>query len=57
MFPAARAATPRQDFEQINHELAGFSAELADRPQIVLGNKCDIATAEQVEEFKHYIEG
>ena len=40
---------PKEDFEQINHELAGFSAELADRPQIVLGNKCDIATPEQVE--------
>lgn len=47
---------PKADFEQINHELAGFSAELADRPQIVLGNKCDIATPEQVEEFKQYIE-
>ena len=47
---------PKADFEQINHELAGFSAELADRPQIVLGNKCDIATPEQAEEFKSYIE-
>ena len=47
---------PRQDFEQINRELAGFSAELAQRPQIVLGNKCDIATPEQVEHFKQYIE-
>ena len=47
---------PKADFEQINHELAGFSAELAGRPQIVLGNKCDIAAPEQVEEFKQYIE-
>ena len=47
---------PKADFEQINHELAGFSAELADRPQIVLGNKCDIASSEQVEEFKQYVE-
>ena len=47
---------PKADFEQINHELAGFSAELADRPQIVLGNKCDIATPEQVEAFKQYVE-
>ena len=47
---------PKQDFEQINHELAGFSADLAQRPQIVLGNKCDIAAPEQVEEFKQYIE-
>lgn len=48
---------PVQDFEQINHELAGFSEELSQRPQIVLGNKCDIATPEQVEEFRAYIEG
>ena len=47
---------PKQDFEQINHELAGFSAELANRPQIVLGNKCDIADPEQVEEFKQFVE-
>ena len=47
---------PKQDFEQINHELAGFSAELADRPQIVLGNKCDIADPKQVEEFKQFVE-
>ena len=47
---------PKADFEQINHELAGFSAELAARPQIVLGNKCDIASPGQVEEFKQYIE-
>ena len=47
---------PRQDFEQINHELEGFSAELAGRPQIVLGNKCDIATPEQIEDFRSFIE-
>ena len=47
---------PKQDFEQINHELVGFSAELAQRPQIVLGNKCDIATEEQIAEFKAYVE-
>ena len=47
---------PKEDFEQINHELEGFSTELATRPQIVLGNKCDIATPEQVEEFKQFVE-
>ena len=47
---------PKQDFEQINHELVGFSAELAERPQIVLGNKCDIATEEQIANFKAYVE-
>ena len=48
---------PKADFAQINKELAGFSAELAERPQIVLGNKCDIAALEQIEEFKTFIEG
>ena len=48
---------PKEDFEQINKELAGFSAELAQRPQIVLGNKCDVATPEQIEEFRQYVEG
>ncbi len=46
---------PIEDFEKINAELAGFSAELAARPQIVLGNKCDVATPEQVERFESYI--
>ena len=35
---------PKADFEQINHELANFSPELAQRPQIVLCNKCHVAT-------------
>ena len=47
---------PIEDFEKINTELANFSPELAARPQIVLGNKCDVATPEQVESFKRYIE-
>ncbi len=47
---------PKQDFDQINSELAGFSAELSQRPQIVLGNKCDIATPEQIEAFRSYVE-
>ncbi len=48
---------PKEDFEKINAELENFSPELAKRPQIVLGNKCDVATEEQIEEFKNYIEG
>ena len=47
---------PKQDFETINAELAGFSADLAERPQIVLGNKCDVATEEQIAEFRAFIE-
>ena len=48
---------PVEDFEKINAELENFSPELAARPQIVLGNKCDIATEEQIEAFRAYIEG
>ncbi len=50
------ARDPCEDFEKINDELQKFSAELFERPQIVLANKCDIATKEQIENFKNYIE-
>src|SRR5699024_8553688 len=47
---------PKDDFEKINAELAQFSPVLAERPQIVVGNKCDLATEEQIEEFRRYVE-
>ena len=47
---------PREDFEVINRELRNFSEELADRPQIVAANKCDVATPEQIAEFRAFIE-
>ncbi len=47
---------PQEDFEIINAELFKFSAELAERPQIVVANKCDMANEEQIESFKNYIE-
>lgn len=47
---------PIQDFEQINHELKQFNEELAARPQIIAGNKTDMATPEQIEAFKEYVE-
>ena len=47
---------PREDFAKINEELAKFSPELAQRPQIVVANKCDIATEEQIAEFKAFVE-
>ena len=47
---------PKEDFEIINRELRNFSEDLADRPQIVAANKCDMASPEQIEEFKAYIE-
>ena len=46
---------PIQDYEAIQQELERFHAELAERPQIVAGNKCDIADPEQVERFRSYI--
>lgn len=48
---------PKQDFEIINAELKKFNPELAERPMLVAGNKCDLATEEQIEDFKNYVEG
>jgi len=45
-----------EDFATINTELRNFSPELADRPQIVAGNKCDLATPEQIAAFKEFVE-
>lgn len=47
---------PKADFEAINKELENFSEDLADAPQIVAANKSDMATPEQIAEFKAYIE-
>ncbi len=47
---------PIEDFEAINDELLKYNDELASYPQIVAGNKIDLATDEQKEEFKNYIE-
>lgn len=46
---------PKVDFETINSELEKFNPELAKRPMIVVGNKCDLATDEQIEDFKNYV--
>ena len=48
---------PKEDFEIINRELEKFNPELAQRPMLVAGNKCDLATDEQIEEFRQYVEG
>ena len=48
---------PIEDFEKINEELVKFNPELAKCPQIVAGNKIDLATDEQLETFRNYIEG
>ena len=47
---------PIDDFEKINLELANYSEELSKRPQIVAANKSDMASEEQINEFKTYIE-
>lgn len=47
---------PIEDFEAINAELEKFNPELAACPQIVAGNKIDLATDEQLETFRKYIE-
>lgn len=47
---------PIEDFEKINLELERFNPELAKRPQIVAANKIDLATDEQREAFRKYIE-
>ena len=46
---------PKEDFETINAELEKFNPGLAERPMIVAGNKCDMATDEQIEDFKRYV--
>lgn len=46
---------PIEDFETINRELVNFNDELAQREQIVVGNKTDLATDEQLEAFEKYI--
>jgi GTPase len=48
---------PIDDFEIINKELVKFNPELAERPQIVIGNKIDLATDEQRESVKNHFEG
>lgn len=47
---------PIEDFKIINRELEKFNPELAKRPMLVAGNKCDLATDEQIENFKNYVE-
>lgn len=47
---------PIDDFKAINHELENFSMELAEAPQIVAANKSDMATPEQVERLRNYVE-
>ena len=46
---------PCKDFDNINEELEKFNPELAKRSMIVVGNKCDIASQEDISRFKNYV--
>ena len=48
---------PIDDFEKINHELKVFSEELSERPQIVVGNKCDLIEEDKIQRIKAHFEG
>lgn len=45
---------PIDDFNKINAELVKFNPDMADLPQIVVGNKIDLATDEQLERLEKY---
>ena len=48
---------PVEDFEKIMAELASYSPKLASKPMIVVGNKIDMASEEQMETFRSYVTG
>ncbi len=47
---------PIEDFDKINRELEVFSSELSTRPQIVVGNKCDLIDEDEVKRIAEYFE-
>lgn len=47
---------PEDDFNKINEELYKYDKELSKKPQLVVANKCDLATDEQIKEFTDFIE-
>ena len=48
---------PISDYDTINEELRKFNPELADRPQIIAANKCDIAQCDELTmRFRSHIE-
>ena len=52
---AADGRDPIEDFKHINYEMAQFNKNLCTKPQIVVANKIDAATDEQIERLKDYI--
>ena len=47
---------PKEDFAAINRELANVSEDLSGRPQMVAGNKCELATPEQIADFAQFVQ-
>ena len=47
---------PIEDFDKINYELSVFSEDLSKRPQIVVGNKCDLIDEEEIKRISEYFE-
>ncbi|MBQ8794648.1 MAG: GTPase ObgE, partial [Clostridia bacterium] len=47
---------PIDDFEKINSELAAFNEELTTRPQVIVGNKCDLIDEEEIAKYTEYFE-
>lgn len=45
---------PIEDFNKINKELAVFSEDLTDRPQIIVGNKCDLIDEDEIKRISDY---
>ena len=46
---------PKEDFNIINSELKNFNENLAGLPMVVAGNKCDLATDEQIADFETFV--
>ena len=47
---------PIDDFEKINSELAAFNEELTTRPQVIVGNKCDLIDEDEISKYEQYFE-
>ena len=53
---ASEGRNPIEDFLTINKELQSYSPELAERPQIIVANKSDVAQDEElIEQFKSFV--
>ncbi len=48
--------SPIEDFDIINRELKNYSLELSKKHMLVVGNKSDIASEENIKLFKEYVE-